>query len=108
MKSYFRVKLGKANAYAEECLAGHFIGTDYGIAQDLTHDLPDEWREFNKKFIPIFLGVHPDKEKIGAGLACGALWTVSKGIKKDECRVVPERHGAIPRPSSDRRLHLPA
>ena len=30
-----------------------------------------------KKFIPVFLAGHPDKTKIGAGLACGFLWTVS-------------------------------
>ena len=27
---------------------------------------------------------HPDKSKIAAGLACGALWTVSKFLREDD------------------------
>ena len=78
MKNYYRVMLGKKSVFAEQCFAGNFIGTDFGIAEDLSQKLPDEWRAFNKQFIPVFLAGHPDKTKIGAGLACGALWTVSK------------------------------
>jgi restriction system protein len=71
MKNYYRVMLGRKSSCAEECFAGNFIGVDFGIKQDLTHKLPEEWRVFNKEFIPIFLAAHPDKTKIGAGLACG-------------------------------------
>src|ERR1035437_311501 len=82
MKNYYRVMLGKGSIYAEECFAGNFIGTDFGIAQDLTRNLPEEWRAFNREFIPIYLANHPDKTKIGAGWACGALWPFSKGIRR--------------------------
>lgn len=64
-----------------------------GIKQDLTNKLPDEWRAFNKEFIPIFLAAHPDKTKIGAGLACGALWTVSKGIQNGDVVLCPDGTG---------------
>src|SRR5215469_5983702 len=84
MKSYYRVMLGRRSAFASECFAGGFIGTDFGIHEDLAKQLPDEWRAFNKQFIPVYLAAHPDKTKIGAGLACGALWTVSKGIAKGD------------------------
>ena len=93
MKNYFRVMLGKGSIYAGECLAGHFIGADYGIAQDLTHDLPDEWQAFNKKFIPIFLDAHPDKTKIGAGLALGpalARFSLDVSIPERRCRRLPQ------------------
>jgi len=93
MKSYYRVMLGQKSVYAEECFAGHFIGTDFGINQDLTHKLPEEWRAFNKEFIPIYLASHPEKTKIGAGLACGALWTVSKGIKQGDIVLCPDGAG---------------
>ncbi len=73
MKSYDRVMLGKGSVYAEECFAGNFVGADFDIDQDLTHKLPEEWRTFNKEFIPIFLARNLEKTKIGAGLACGAL-----------------------------------
>ncbi len=93
MNSYYRVMLGKKSVHAEECFAGDFIGADFGIEQDLAGKLPDEWRSFNKTFIPVYLAGHPDKTKIGAGLACGALWTVSKGIHKGDVVLCPDGSG---------------
>ena len=93
MKSYYRLMLGRKSAHAAECFEGGFIGADFGIAEDLSHKLPDEWREFNAKFIPVILEQNPDKTKIGAGLACGALWTVSKGIKKGDIVLCPDGAG---------------
>jgi len=94
MKNYYRVMLGRGSAYAAECFAGNFIGTDFGIYEDLSRKLPEEWREFNKQFIPVFLAKHPNKSKISAGLACGALWTVSKGIKKGDIVLCPDGAGS--------------
>jgi hypothetical protein len=93
MKSYYRVMLGPKSVHASECFAGNFIGTDFDVKQDLSKKLPEEWRAFNKEFIPIFLAAHPDKTKIGAGLACGALWTVSKGIQKGDIVLCPDGTG---------------
>lgn len=93
MKSYYRVMLGQKSAYAAECLSGGFIGTDFGINLDLTNRLPDNWRSFNKEFIPIYLASHPEKTRIGAGLACGALWTVSKGIRQGDIVLCPDGSG---------------
>jgi len=94
MKSYYRVMLGRGSIYALECFAGSFIGADFGINEDLSRRLPEEWRQFNKQFIPMFLAKHPDKSKISAGLACGALWTVSKGIKKGDVVLCPDGAGS--------------
>jgi len=79
--------------YADECYAGGFIGAHYDIDQDLTNQLPDEWRHFNKAFIPKYLATHPEKTKIGAGLACGALWSVSKGIQVGDIVLSPDGLG---------------
>lgn len=92
-KNYYRVMLGRQSAHASECLAGGFIGADFGIEQDLSSQLPDEWRQFNATFIPVFLAIHPDKSKIAAGLACGALWTVAKGIRGGEVVLCPDGTG---------------
>ena len=73
MKSYYQVRLGKGGSFAEVCQNGAFIGADFQLGQDLTGKLPDHWRAFNKEFVPVWLKLHPDKTKIGAGLACGAL-----------------------------------
>ena len=93
MKNYFRVMLGAKSAYAALCREQGFIGADYQIAQDLSADLFDNWRDFNQKYRPIFLGAHPEKTMIGAGLACGALWTVAKGIQKGDMVLCPNGSG---------------
>jgi restriction system protein len=92
-KSYYRIMLGKKSVYAAVCFAENFIGTDFEIHQDLTGELPDDWRAFNRKFIPVFLGNHPEKTRIGAGLACGALWVVSKGIVIGDIVLCPDGTG---------------
>lgn len=93
MKSYFRMMLGINSVYAPQCVQGGFIGADFNIQQDLSGQLPDEWRAFNKKFIPVYLSTHPGKSKIAAGLACGALWTVAKGMQQGDIVLSPDGAG---------------
>lgn len=93
-KSYYRVMLGRKSVHAPECFSGGFIGTDFDIHEDLSRKLPDEWRDFNRAYIPVFQKSHPGKSKISAGLACGALWTVSKGIKKGDVVLCPDGNGS--------------
>lgn len=93
MKTYYRIMLGKKSVHAAECFAGNFIGADYGINEDLTNKLPDAWREFNATFIPIYLANRPGKTRIAAGLACGVLWTISKGIAKGDIVFCPDGSG---------------
>ena len=93
MKGYIRVMLGAGSAHAQECFAGGFVGADFDIVEDLSERLPDDWRTFNREFIPIYLASHPDKTKIGAGLACGALWTISKGMKVGDVVLSPDGTG---------------
>ena len=85
--------LGKKSAYAQEAHTGNFIGADFGIDTDLTSKLPENWREFNKEFIPIFLAKNPDKTKISAGLACGMLHTIAKGIYMGDIVLCPDGAG---------------
>lgn len=94
MRNYYRVMLGKRSSHAAECLTGGFIGAGFGITEDLSRKLPEQWRDFNRQFIPVFLASHPDKTKIGAGLACGALWTVSKGIRPGDYVLSPDGTGS--------------
>lgn len=85
--------LGKKSIHAAEGFADNFIGTNFEIDENLAGKLPEEWREFNKLYIPKFLKVHPDKSKVAAGLACGFLWTVSKGIQKGDIVLCPDGSG---------------
>lgn len=92
-KNYYRVMLGRQSIHAAECLAGGFIGADFGIEQDLTGKLPDTLRQFNTAFIPVFLSGRPEKSRISAGLACGALWMVAKGIRPGDVVLSPDGTG---------------
>lgn len=85
--------LGKGSVFADICYKQSFIGANFGIQQDLKNDLPEDWREFNKKFIPIFLESRPDKSKVAAGLACGALWTICKGLSDGDIVLCPKGDG---------------
>ena len=86
--------LGAKSAHIDECLNGNFIGADFDINQDLSAHLPDNWRDFNKKFIPIWLENHPNKSKVAAGLSCGALWTIAKGLKRGNIIISPNGMGS--------------
>lgn len=85
--------LGAKSIHADECYENGFIGADFGIVQDLTKTLPDNWRDFNLKFIPVWLKNHKGKSKVAAGLACGALWTIAKGINKSDIVLCPNGSG---------------
>lgn len=91
--SYYRIMAGAKSVFAQEFLDGGFIAASWGIDQDLTHDLPDDWREFNHLFIPVYLKARPEKTKISAGLACGMLHTLCKGIKQGDILLTPRGDG---------------
>jgi len=93
MKKYVRIMLGGKSIYANECFSGNFIGADFDIKQDLTNHLPENWRDFNKEYIPIWLKIFPDKGKVSAGLACGMLWTVCKGLSIGDIVLCPDGQG---------------
>lgn len=93
-KEYYRVMMGKGSIYAEECFKGKFIGGDWLIEIDLTDRLPEDWREFNRQFIPLYLERHPDKGKVAAGLACGMLHTICKGVRIGDVVLCPDGGGS--------------
>ncbi len=94
MKKYYRVMLGAKSIYADECYRESYIGVDFDIKEDLTGKLPDNWKEFNQRFIPVWLKIFPGKSKVSAGLSCGALWTVCKGINNGDIVLCPNGNGA--------------
>jgi restriction system protein len=93
MKEYYRIMLGAKSVYADECYKNNFIGANFIGDINLTGKLPDNWREFNQEFIPVWLEQHPGKSKVPAGMACGMLWTVAKGLKKGDVVLCPNGEG---------------
>ena len=41
----------------------------------------------------MFLASNPEKTRVAAGLACGALWTVSKGLQVGDIVLCPDGNG---------------
>jgi restriction system protein len=91
--SYYRIMAGARSVFAQAFLEGGFIAANWNIDQDLIPDLPDDWREFNHRFIPVYLKALPEKSKISAGLACGMLHTICKGIKQGDIILTPRGDG---------------
>lgn len=93
-KNYYRIMLGQKSTHAQECFDGSFIGGDWGMDFDLNGKLPEKWQDFNKEFRPVFLERNPEKSKVAAGLACGMLHTICKGIKISDIVLCPNGSGA--------------
>ena len=94
MKNYYRIMLGAKSIYADKCYNDTFIGADFNIDWNLSKVLHENWREFNKEQIPLWMKNHPGKSKVAAGLACGFTWTVSKGILKGDIVLCPNGSGS--------------
>jgi restriction system protein len=94
MKNYYRVMLGAKSIYADECFKGNYIGVGFMSSIDFTHHLPENWRDFNQKFIPEYLKERPDKKKVTAGLACATVWIIAKGILKGDIVLCPNGKGS--------------
>lgn len=93
MKKYNRVMLGQGGKYASMCRKENYIGANFGILMDLSDYLFDNWRDFNKEFIPVWMENEPGKSKTAAGLACGFLWTIIKGLKIGDIILSPSGEG---------------
>ncbi len=85
--------LGRGSMYAQECRDQGFIGANFGITQDLSNSLPENGREFNAQFNPTYQEANPGKTKIAAGLSCGYLWTICKGIRTGDIVLSPDGKG---------------
>lgn len=94
MTEYYRIMAGAKSAYVNECVDGGFIGGDFDIKEDLTLRLPEDWRDFNRTYIPVLRANDPEKSKVAAGLACGMLWTIAKGLNEGDVILTPTGTGS--------------
>jgi restriction system protein len=93
MMRSFMVRLGRQGAYIETCLQENFVGVNYDINVDLTGKFPEEWRECNAEYIPLWLERHPGRHKVAAGLACAATWTLGEHMRVDDVVLSPNAAG---------------
>lgn len=85
--------LGRGSMYAKKCREEGYIGGNFGINIDLSESLFDNWRDFNKQYIPLWMNNMPGKSTTAAGLACGALWTIVKGLRIGDVVLSPSGEG---------------
>lgn len=85
--------LGQGGKYAKICREEGYIGANFDINEDLSGSLYENWRDFNFKYIPIWMDNAPGKSKIAAGLACGFLWTIVKGLQIGDIVLSPSGEG---------------
>ena len=50
-KKYSRLRMGRNNEFFQKLYDGNFIGVDFDLNIDLSNELSDNWREFNKKYV---------------------------------------------------------
>jgi len=85
--------LGQRSVYAKQCHTGNFIGGDWDMDVDLTPYINESVREFNHAVAPMFLESHPGKTRVAAGLSCGMLFTIARGIHKGDIVLSPDGSG---------------
>ena len=95
MKNFYQLRLGKGAKYFSECFAGGYVGVGWFKNNDLTKVLQAslEWRMFNEQMIPLFLKEYPERERIAAGLACAATFTVCKSLRNGDIVICPKGDG---------------
>ena len=92
-REYFRLMLGRGSVHAEICFSEGFVGLDELPDNDLTGEFPEDWREFNKKYVPIYLEQNPHRSKMAAGLACGLTHTFSTYVGTNDIVMCPDGNG---------------
>lgn len=86
--------LGQGGRFAKMCRQEGYIGCGFDINVDLSDSLFENRRDFNQKFVPIWMDNVPEKSKTAAGVACGFLWTIIKGLQIGDVVLCPTGEGS--------------
>ena len=84
--------LGAKSIHAKQCREGGFIFAHFGIELDLSNELTEDFKSFTAKWRP-YLVEKEGKSAVAAGLNCGALWTICKGISIGDTVLSPDGMG---------------
>jgi len=86
-RRYYKFMLGAKSANAEQCREEGFVGADFNIYEDLSGRFPENWKDFNKEWIPKLL--KPGGNKIAAGLWAAQLWTMGLQMREGDIVLSP-------------------
>ena len=93
MGFFYQVRLGRANAHVEFALKEGFVGVDYGYKEDASKYLKTTWDESRRDLVSTIPKFRPDIEKRSAGLACGAIWSLGRGMQDGATVLTPVGNG---------------
>lgn len=94
-RRYIRVSLGKGAKFAALGFSEGWIGTGWLESVDLTGNFHENWRDFNKEYIPLVMSEDGIATKVGAGLACGMTHTVASGLKAGDIVISSKGNGSF-------------
>jgi restriction system protein len=93
LTKYFKCALGQGAAYFSQASSESWVGTGWLDGLDLSGRFKDNWRDFNREFIPIAIEQFGMTSRVSAGLACGQTWTLGFGLQKNDLIVSPNGQG---------------
>lgn len=72
--------LGGQNKFGHDALKEGYVGVGFLPNIDFANKFFDNWKDFNREFIPEFIEQNPEKSKVAAGLACACIWVLGRDI----------------------------
>lgn len=93
MTKYYKCALGQGAMHFAQASSESWVGTGWLDGIDLCGRFQDNWRDFNKEFIPIAIEKFGMTSRVSAGLACGQTWTLCFGLQKNDLIVSPNGSG---------------
>ena len=87
-KSYYRTRFPKSKCRHNTVSQSLAVNYD-GFGFDLSNHFTQSKKAFIAKFRDMFLKHNPNKTKVSAELACGAVWTICKEIQKGDIVICP-------------------
>lgn len=93
MTKYYKCALGQGAMHFAQASSESWVGTGWLDGLDLSGRFQDNWRDFNKEFIPIAIEQFGMTSRVSAGLACGQTWTLCFGLQKNDLIVSPNGQG---------------
>jgi len=88
-KRFYKAMPGRDQEMLADFLTENFMAVDFGVNANMAEMFIGDFREFNKKAIPIVQSFRPEKTKISAGLAAGCIWRVGYGIALGDIVLCP-------------------
>jgi len=93
LTSYYRIMLGRGSSLAKECHEDKWFGGHWDFKDSLENELPDNRKKFISIHKSTYLKNNPEAKNITAGLACGMLYTICKGVQKNDIVLCPDGEG---------------